>query len=68
MKSLGPPSSPPTAGLRRAMRIKMASKASIQKMVTENPKLKIVLRIRSEILDLQTPMCNMFVIENWIMY
>ena len=40
LKSFGPPSSPPTTGLLLKNRMKMASRASIQKMVTENPKLK----------------------------
>ena len=39
LNDLGPPSSPPTAGFRRSIKIIMAKKASIQKMVTENPKL-----------------------------
>ena len=39
LTALGPPSSPPTAGCLRAMRMAMAKKASTQKMVTENPKL-----------------------------
>ena len=39
LTDLGPPSSPPTAGCLRAMRMRMAKRASTQKMVTENPKL-----------------------------
>ena len=42
MFTLGPPSSPPTAGERLANRIRMASRASIQNTVTENPKLNQV--------------------------
>ena len=38
---LGPPSSPPdTDWLRRSNRMPMAIMASVQKMVTENPKLQ----------------------------
>ena len=39
--TLGPPNSPPTIGLRLAMRIAIASRASIQNTVTEKPKLEI---------------------------
>ena len=40
MMVLGPPNSPPTEGLRRSIKIPMAIKASIQKTVTEKPKLE----------------------------
>jgi len=39
--TLGPPNSPPTIGLRLAIRIAIASRASIQNTVTEKPKLEI---------------------------
>ena len=39
LTALGPPSSPPTAGCLRAIRMTMAKRASTQKIVTENPKL-----------------------------
>ena len=41
----GPPSSPPTAGLRRRRRIKMAMAASQQNRVTEKPKLQDEVKI-----------------------
>ena len=40
LKNLGPPSSPPTAGCLLSRRMRMAQRASIQKMVTENPRLR----------------------------
>jgi hypothetical protein len=40
LKILGPPSSPPTAGVLLIIKMAIARRASIQKMVTENPKLK----------------------------
>ena len=39
LKNLGPPSSPPMAGCLLARRMRMAQRASKQKMVTENPRL-----------------------------
>ena len=41
LTDLGPPNSPPTEGLRLIIRMAIASKASIQKIVTENPKLQL---------------------------
>jgi len=38
LTALGPPNSPPTAGFLLANKIRMATKASTQKMVTEKPK------------------------------
>ena len=41
LKIFGPPSSPPTAAFLLRSRMKMARPASMQKIVTENPRLKL---------------------------
>ena len=46
LKNLGPPNSPPTEGCLLATKIRMARPASIQKMVTEKPKLEKIFHIR----------------------